>query len=59
VAGVNTFILAHRAGNEGLGFAIPSGVVTVVFQQLRKFGHLHRAEMALESEDYAILWRRR
>jgi len=30
-----------------LGFAIPSGVVSVAFQQLRKFGHLHRAEIGM------------
>jgi len=47
VAGVNTFILSQSGGNEGLGFAIPSGVVSVAFQQLRKFGHLHRAEIGI------------
>ena len=47
VAGVNTFILSQSGGNEGLGFAIPSGVVNVAFQQLRKFGHLHRAEIGI------------
>jgi serine protease Do len=47
VAGVNTFILSQSGGNEGLGFAIPSGVVGVAFQQLRKFGHLHRAEIGI------------
>jgi serine protease Do len=47
VVGVNTFILSQSGGNEGLGFAIPSGVVNVAFQQLRKFGHLHRAEIGI------------
>src|SRR5437016_8701072 len=47
VAGVNTFILAQSGGNEGLGFAIPSRVVNVAFQQLRKYGHLHRAEIGI------------
>src|SRR5215469_7773619 len=36
VIGVNTFILSQSGGNEGLGFAIPSGVVNVVYQQLRQ-----------------------
>jgi serine protease Do len=44
VVGVNTFILSQSGGNEGLCFAIPSGVVSVVYKQLRKFGHLHRSE---------------
>jgi serine protease Do len=47
VVGVNTFILSQSGGNEGLGFAIPSGVVRVAYQQLRKFGHLHRADVGI------------
>jgi serine protease Do len=47
VIGVNTFILSQSGGNEGLGFAIPSGVVGVAYRQLRKFGHLHRAEIGI------------
>ncbi|HKF26331.1 MAG TPA: trypsin-like peptidase domain-containing protein [Candidatus Acidoferrum sp.] len=48
VVGVNTFILSQSGGNEGLGFAIPSGVVRVVYEQLRKFGHLHRPEIGVQ-----------
>jgi len=47
VVGVNTFILSQSGGNEGLGFAIPCGVVNISFQQLRKFGHLHRPEIGI------------
>lgn len=47
VVGVNTFILSQSGGNEGLGFAIPCGVVKVVYEQLRKFGHLHRPEIGV------------
>ena len=47
VVGVSTFILSQSGGNEGLGFAIPSGVVNVAYQQLRKFGHLHRADIGV------------
>jgi serine protease Do len=47
VVGVNTFILSQSGGNEGLGFAIPSGVVGVAYRQLRKFGHLHRAQIGI------------
>jgi len=42
VVGVNTFILTQSGGSEGLGFAIPSGVVAFAFPQLRKYGHIHR-----------------
>jgi len=47
VVGVNTFILSQSGGNEGLGFAIPSGVVGVVYKQLRKYGHLHRVQIGI------------
>jgi len=47
VVGVNTFILTQSGGNEGLGFAIPSGVVKIAYQQLRKFGHVHHAEIGI------------
>ena len=47
VIGINTFILSQSGGNEGLGFAIPSSVVNVVYQQLRKFGHIHRAQIGI------------
>jgi serine protease Do len=47
VIGINTFILTQSGGNEGLGFAIPSSVVNVVYQQIRKFGHIHRAQIGI------------
>jgi len=47
VVGINTFILTQSGGNEGLGFAIPSGIVGVAYPQLRKFGHLHRGEIGI------------
>src|SRR5271155_5807390 len=47
VVGVNTFILSQSGGNEGLGFAIPSGVVNVAYKQLRQFGHLHKTEIGI------------
>jgi serine protease Do len=48
VVGVNTFILSESGGAEGLGFAIPCGVVRVVSDQLRKYGHLHRPEVGVQ-----------
>jgi serine protease Do len=47
VVGVNTFILSQSGGNEGIGFAIPSSVVNVAYHQLRKFGHIHRAQIGV------------
>jgi len=42
VVGINSYILTEGGGNEGIGFAIPSGVVRRIYQQLRKQGHVHR-----------------
>lgn len=47
VVGINTFILSESGGNEGLGFAIPSSVVNVAYQQIRKFGHIHRTQIGI------------
>lgn len=47
VIGINTFILTQSGGNEGIGFAIPSGVVNVAYQQLRKFGHVHQTQIGI------------
>ena len=47
VVGINTFILTQSGGNEGLGFAIPSGIVAAAYPQLRKYGHLHRGEIGI------------
>src|SRR5467141_1013772 len=50
VVGINTFILSQSGGNEGLGFAIPSSVVNVAYQQLRKFGHIHRMQIGIGAQ---------
>jgi serine protease Do len=42
VVGLNTFIFTQGGGSEGIGFAIPSSMVNHIYQQLRKFGHVHR-----------------
>jgi serine protease Do len=50
LVGINTFILTQSGGNEGLGFAIPSGILAVAYPQLRKFGHLHRGEIGVHAQ---------
>jgi serine protease Do len=47
VIGVNTFILTQSGGNEGIGFAIPSAIVKIAFQQIKQFGHVHRGEIGI------------
>jgi serine protease Do len=47
VVGINTFILSESGGSEGLGFAIPSAIVKVVYEQLKEYGHLRRGTMGV------------
>jgi serine protease Do len=45
LVGINTFILSSSGGNQGLGFAIPAGVVAFAYPQLVKYGHIHEPEI--------------
>jgi serine protease Do len=45
LVGINTFILSSSGGNQGLGFAIPAGVVAFAYPQLLKYGHIHEPEI--------------
>jgi serine protease Do len=42
VVGIDTFIYTKSGGNEGIGFAIPSGIVRYAYEQIRKFGRVRR-----------------
>lgn len=42
VVGINTLILSQGGGNEGLGFAAPSNIVSTVYEQLKTRGHVRR-----------------
>ena len=42
LVGINTFLLSQSGGNEALGFAIPSAIVSFAYPQLRQYEHLHR-----------------
>ena len=53
VVGINTFILSQSGGSEGIGFAIPSNVVSSVVEQLRKEGHVHRGEIGVFAQTIA------
>src|SRR5438093_1203053 len=47
LVGIDTFILSQSGGNEGVGFAVPSTLVRAAFEQLKKFGHMHRPEIGV------------
>jgi len=42
VVGINTFIYTKSGGNEGIGFAIPSGIVRYGYEQIRAYGRVRR-----------------
>jgi serine protease Do len=50
VVGINTFILTQSGGSEGIGFAIPSNIVSNVFGQIRNEGHVHRARIGIHAQ---------
>jgi serine protease Do len=51
LVGINTFILSQSGGNEGLGFAIPGGMVHDVYQQLKTKGFVHRGDVGLNLQE--------
>lgn len=51
LVGINTMILTQGGGSEGLGFAIPATIVRFDYRSLRKYGHVHRAEIGAGVQD--------
>jgi serine protease Do len=47
VVGISTLILSQSGGSEGLGFAVPSNVVSNVVEQLRETGRVVRGEIGV------------
>ena len=48
VVGIDTFIYTQSGGNEGIGFAIPSGIVRYAYEQIRKYGRVRRRTIGAE-----------
>src|SRR6266481_56295 len=47
VVGVNTSILSKSGGSEGVGFAIPSNVVSAICRQIRLEHHVHHHQVGI------------
>jgi serine protease Do len=47
VVGINTLIFTRSGGSEGIGFAVPSNVVSNIYSQIRKDGHVHRGHIGV------------
>lgn len=61
VIGINTLILSQGGGSEGLGFAVPSNIVSNVADQLIKGGRVVRGEIGISTQTIspalAAAWR--
>ena len=51
VIGLNTFILSKGGGSEGVAFAIPARIVRFVYDNLRKYGFVQRAEIGVGAQE--------
>jgi len=47
VVGMNTLILSKSGGSEGVGFAIPSNLVTAICRQIRVEHHVHHHQIGV------------
>jgi len=47
LVGMTSFILTEGGGSDGLGFALPSGVVSLIYNKLRSDGHLYACDIGL------------
>jgi serine protease Do len=50
LVGINTFILTESGGSQGLGFAIPAPMARLVYDRLRKDGHVRLFELGLAAQ---------
>ena len=50
VVGINTFIISQSGGHEGIGFAVPSNIVSTVYEQIRRFGRVRRGEIGVRAQ---------
>ena len=48
VVGIDTFIYTKSGGNEGIGFAIPSGIVRYAYEQIRHYGRVRRRSVGAD-----------
>ena len=51
VIGLNTFIMSKGGGSEGIGFAVPARIVRFVYDNLRRYGFVQRAEIGVSAQE--------
>ncbi len=50
LVGVNTFIASPSGASNGLGFAVPSNLVRIVYEQIREHGHVRRGIIGVHAQ---------
>jgi len=50
VVGINTLILSHAGGSEGIGFAAPSNIVRNIYNQFRSSGRVRRGHIGVHAQ---------
>ncbi len=51
VIGMNSMIASQSGGSEGVGFSIPSNMIRIVYDQLRKQGHVRRGAIGIVARE--------
>jgi serine protease Do len=51
LVGINSEILTHSGGNQGIGFAVPSDLCRWVMDSLIKYGHVNRGFLGVEIQN--------
>jgi serine protease Do len=54
IVGMNTMMLSHGGGSEGLGFALPAAIVDFDYEHLRKYGHVQRVTIGITAQDVTL-----
>jgi serine protease Do len=54
MVGIDTFIYTKSGGTEGIGFAIPSGIVRYAYDQIRKYGRVRRRTIGADLQEIFI-----
>jgi serine protease Do len=50
VVGINTMIFSQSGGSEGIGFAVPSNIVSSIFEQIRATGKVRRGQIGVYAQ---------
>jgi serine protease Do len=48
LVGINTLIYSSAGGNEGVGFAAPSNIVRIVYEQIKVGGRVRRGDIGIQ-----------